>query len=471
MGWVRMDYFEEYENGWRYRRRVPKRLKQVISKREFKKKLGATEREGLAAYPAFHASVERQIKDADRKIALGQAADRGALTDKEAFRVAAERVSDMALEGVPWLVRQELADHFLEKYDRDPDTLDPVGVSDVDRHYVNIVRNGAEALPEPSPTTEDARKLYIEEKLGGEDSEENIKTVQRVNRVFSALREALGKDPALSSLKREDARTVRDHMLSQVKSNGEVKKPSSVKRELSIIKAALNHAIKEMDLVGKAVNHFNDLEIPTKGAPQNEGRERDPLPPKVLHGVRTGIIERANSDLSRIWRVLEGTGCRLAEVSGLRVEDVDADGELPHIRVEWHENRRVKTKASIRHIPLVGDALEAVKDALNDANNGPMLFPRYAHAGGPTAASKSLMKYVRKVSDNKKHVVHSLRHNMSDNLMLAGVDERTANLILGHALGGVGNRVYGGEVAKLRATTEAMKKAHEISQSGPVEGP
>lgn len=258
---------------------------------------------------------------------------------------------------------------------------------------------------------------------------------------------------------------MRDHMLSQVKSNGEPKKPSSVKRELSIIKATMNHAITEMDLGGKVVNPFNDLEIPTNGGPQSERRERDPLPPAILNSIRTGVIKRANSELSRIWRVLEGTGCRLAEITGLRVDDADIDGELPHIRVEWHESRRVKTKASIRYVPIVEDALEAVKEALADAERGSMLFPRYAHAGGPGAASQALMKYVRKFSKNKKHVVHSLRHNMSDNLMLAEVDERIANLILGHALGGVGNRVYGGEVAKLRATTEAMKKAHEVANN------
>lgn len=33
------------------------------------------------------------------------------------------------------------------------------------------------------------------------------------------------------------------------------------------------------------------------------------------------------------------------------------------------------------------------------------------------------------------------------------------NLILGHELGGVGDRVYGGTPAKLRVTTRAMLKA------------
>ena len=48
---------------------------------------------------------------------------------------------------------------------------------------------------------------------------------------------------------------------------------------------------------------------------------------------------------------------------------------------------------------------------------------------------------------------------MKDLLVSAGVPERDEHRILGHSLGGIGNRVYGGEEAKLKAATEAMEKA------------
>ena len=69
------------------------------------------------------------------------------------------------------------------------------------------------------------------------------------------------------------------------------------------------------------------------------------------------------------------------------------------------------------------------------------------------------MKHVSAVTSDPKHVVHSLRHNMKDALILAEVSSLDQNLILGHAQGGVGDRVYGGSLAKLRTTTRAMKKA------------
>ena len=86
-------------------------------------------------------------------------------------------------------------------------------------------------------------------------------------------------------------------------------------------------------------------------------------------------------------------------------------------------------------------------------------FPDYGRPRGADAASAALNKHVRKVSKDPKHVVHSLRHNMKDRLRLAEVAQIEQDLILGHALEGIGDRTYGGEQARLRATTRAMQKA------------
>lgn len=175
--------------------------------------------------------------------------------------------------------------------------------------------------------------------------------------------------------------------------------------------------------------------------------------------TRQRVLSSCNPALKLVWRILEGTGCRLAEVTGLTVDDVDVSGPFPNIRVTWNENRRLKTETSRRHVPLVGDALDAAQDALKLAVGCTMLFPDYGRARGGDAASSGLMRQVRKITTNPKHVVLSLRHNMKDRLMLAEVSSRNQNLILGHALGGVGDRVYGGDVAKMPVTTRAIKRA------------
>lgn len=49
---------------WQYRRRVPKEVSAIITKREFKRKLGESEKEALAAYPRYHAEVGMEITEA-----------------------------------------------------------------------------------------------------------------------------------------------------------------------------------------------------------------------------------------------------------------------------------------------------------------------------------------------------------------------------------------------------------------------
>lgn len=275
--------------------------------------------------------------------------------------------------------------------------------------------------------------------------------------------EALGRNPVVSSLTRDDARKVRDHMLSRIKSTGEKISPASVARELNDVKAVVSYAKVEMGLPGTFQNPFNNLPVSNGGQFVSEAEKRLPLPPKVLKEVRARVLGHSNAELALIWRLLEGTGCRLAEIAGLRVQDIVLDGpqgaSFPHVKVMWHEDRRVKTLASLRHVPLVGDALEAAGAALALPREGHMVFPTYGRVRGSDAASAALMKHVRRVTVNPKHVVHSLRHNMKDNLILAEISSLDQNLILGHALGGTGDRVYGGGVAKLRMTTRALKRA------------
>ena len=108
----------------------------------------------------------------------------------------------------------------------------------------------------------------------------------------------------------------------------------------------------------------------------------------------------------------------------------------------------------------------ASREALALSDNKHMLFPRYAREAGPDAVSQALMKHLRAITKDPRHVVYSLRHNMKDLLVAAGVPQRDENRILGHALGGLGDRVCGGEEARLKAVYEAMERALGGSRSG-----
>ena len=52
---------------------------------------------------------------------------------------------------------------------------------------------------------------------------------------------------------------------------------------------------------------------------------------------------------------------RLAEATGLLVKDIRLASEVPHVVVQSHSWRPLKTKGSKRYIPLVGKALWSAK--------------------------------------------------------------------------------------------------------------
>lgn len=463
MGLV-LKHVERTKTGsFQYRRRVPKDVSAIITKREFKRKLGDSQREALAAYPQYHALVEREIADAKRRLAQMDAARMPGASERDAYTEAGRRRAALIAAG---LTEDELAltaDNMADSYPQDEWV--PVGVPPVERHTINLLRLGPGRYRAPEPTLGDARKLYLKEQVGADNPATDTRVVGLANRVIDAAIAAIGKDPALSAITREDARKVRDHMLDRVKATGRGAgakvSAATVSRELSIISAVFNFGRKEFGLSETVTNPFHALPVErvAKGQAPKESEKRDPLPPKVLAATRKRVLAYAGAELALIWRLVEGTGCRIAEVTGLRVEDVDASGAFPHIRIEPHDLRRLKTLASRRNVPLVGDALDAAKEALGLARQGHMLFPSYGRIRGSDAASAALMKHLRQVSSDEKHVIHSLRHNMKDNLILAEVSTLDQNLILGHSAGGVGDRVYGGSLAKLRVTTRAMKKA------------
>ncbi|NDW45695.1 tyrosine-type recombinase/integrase [Ruegeria sp. PrR005] len=442
---VKLKYVDELSGGRkRFRRRYPKDAAQVLGEEFFqvpmKARLGAAL---VVEQEALLAEFDKIVTKAKRK-----AAGQGTLSPLEHWREAVKEAEAMkaAISGV-----------------HDEDEAQTILAEDLHKRGADPVLVKAVMQPDaeaPPVTMLDAKEMYRKERMGGATGR-NQKN--RLDRVCRRVEEALGPLHTLPlvEFKREHGRKLRDFMLAQRKSDGSLLSPLSVRRELDMVRAMVSLAIVEFDLKGKAHNPFDGLDLPKNDIPpDNEWERRDPLPKEVILEMRKRIRGNLREPvLGLIWRLLEGTGCRGAEIVGLRVEDVHVDAPNPHIWVRWHEERRVKTKVSIRAVPLVGDALVAAKDALWLAKGEKMLFPRYAYEGGPDAVSQSLMKHLRKITKNKRHVVYSLRHNMKDLLVSAGVPERDEHRILGHSLGGVGDRVYGGGEARLKAATDAMKAA------------
>lgn len=454
---LKLKYIQKHKGGFRYRRKYPQDVASALDTIWHLAPLGTSELIAAENWKRVNAAYEKRVQEV-----------RALSAAKSPFQTYTEGVKlirEMGFSTLPVTVdaagsyrdppppedaaRSQAAHKIIEQYPVDPLTGHPTGMSEVHEFVVRALLD--RAPPKPSPTFSDAVQLYKLEKIDGSAFEKKKKE-QRVDRLAAAFKSTVGADPEIVAVDREDARKFRDYLLSKG-----TMKPTSVKRELNVMKAIFNHAIVENGLSNHA-NPFNRLPIPGLEMVV-EVDDRDPLPPEVLKKVRERVCTNAKTELQLIWRLLEGTGCRIGEITGLRREDVEAKGETPNITVTWHEGRRLKNKSSRRQVPLVGDALDAAREAVRLAGKRPMLFIDYGGSNGPTNASSSLMRHVRMETDNPRHVVHSLRHNMSDWILASGASDTVKNLILGHSIKGVGERTYGSTHARLQALTIAMKKA------------
>lgn len=459
MGMV-LKHIQKKGGSWRYRRKVPAELRSALGKGEIVLPLGRTEGDALRRYPAIHAEAERALEAARRQVAAAEGLIvRQIETPFDRYDRTRKRLRELGFDpdAPDFDASEELrgvaADHIGESYPADPETDDPVGVTPEDTELVTALRSSV-PIPPPPPTLEDAKRLYIQDRFARSKAgpKARRRDEQRADRVVAHVVKALGRNPKLTDLWRSDARKVHDHMLKGDRS------AATAERELNDLRAIINHAIRELD-ISDFNNPFTNLEAaPTEG-PELARTKRRPFTGEELTAVRERVATLTKgSDLKLVWRLLEGTGCRLAEVTGLRVQDVHTDGDLPFLLVEWHEDRRVKTAVSQRRVPLVGDALQAAIEARQSARQAGMMFsPRYAGENGPNSASAALMKHVRAVAEDPKVTVHSLRHNMKDRLRLAGVSPSVQDMILGHSSGKVGDD-YGCEAARLKVASEAMRK-------------
>jgi integrase len=172
--------------------------------------------------------------------------------------------------------------------------------------------------------------------------------------------------------------------------------------------------------------------------------------------------------LSTIVTVLAFTGARLREITGVTWEDVrDLDGDRAFLELRPNEVRNLKTAWSARAVPLVPQAAAVLREHRSKslAHSAPLsgaapVFPRYGRDGGSAAASRALMRALRRtgITDRRKSV-HSLRHTVKQRLRDVGAPKDIRDAVQGHAAGDIAE-TYGLGTA-LSAMREALERAFQ----------
>ena len=184
-------------------------------------------------------------------------------------------------------------------------------------------------------------------------------------------------------------------------------KTATIRRRINSLSAIMNYAYSELDLDKR--NPFTRLFI------QNEGADVFKRGTFANDQLKWGYDKALSSGgtVKLLMPLLGETGCRLAEIVGLRLEDIDLDNELLHIRP--NSARRLKNKTSERVLPLVGYAKLAIDQVQIQADDE-WLFPQYIKSGHcyATHASNAVNKWLKK--DFGGLTAHSLRHTFRDRL-------------------------------------------------------
>ena len=212
---------------------------------------------------------------------------------------------------------------------------------------------------------------------------------------------ALVGDRDVRDLHRSDARA----LVNSLSSKGNATR--TVRRRVDAISAVLNYAFAELEVEKR--NPFRRVFIPQEG---RDAKRRATFTLGELYILYRRAFASENR-LHLLAPLLGETGCRMAEIVGLRVQDVDLKRQS--LAVVGHSARRLKTSHSERIVPLVGRGLEAARILFEEATEE-SLFPRYQKHGitQATHASNALNKWIKMQFQGK--TAHGLRHTFRDRL-------------------------------------------------------
>lgn len=161
----------------------------------------------------------------------------------------------------------------------------------------------------------------------------------------------------------------------------------------------------------------------------SQQREVPPFPTDWIKDkiLAAGALGSLNTEARLITLALIETGARPSEICNLAPTGaIRLDVDVPHISIEPHSDREIKTGSSKRVIPLVGVSLAAMRAA-------PDGFPRYRD--NENTLSATLMKCFRKggLFPTPDHRIYSLRHSFEKRMSEAGLDYGLRCLLMGHA--------------------------------------
>ena len=293
--------------------------------------------------------------------------------------------------------------------------LDAMGLDNVQAKVFQPAKAAA-------PLMSEAAVFYLRLKGDGKD----IVFVRAVQRNANVVIEALGDKP-INEYASSEAGKLRDTLLAKGLA------VTSIKGMFGSIKAIINLAMAEHGIEGR--NPFSSIYMPDEVQ-----EERQPIPLDSLRSIQRDCMA-IDDEMRWLLAIISDTGMRLSEAAGLHKGDIILDTPIPYINLQPHSWRRLKTKGSGRHIPLIGASLWAAKRI--QQHDSSYAFPRYCDGKicNANSASAALNKWMKSTIGNG-YVVHGLRHSLRDRLRAVECPSDIIDAIGGWTTKGIGH-AYG----------------------------
>lgn len=259
----------------------------------------------------------------------------------------------------------------------------------------------------------DALRLYLKTHQRGADEV----FAKKVGRDWNQLIEMAGDIP-FETLSRSHARDFVEHL------RGKEYKTGTIRRTLNTLGAITRSTITELEL--RKSDPFKSIKIQGEGTDKEDGVVATKA---QLEEIAQTFLPDTGSAVSLIIVLQMELGTRIGEVSGLGVDDLFLDHEIPHVYFRNRPWRTLKNRESERRVPVVGIALQALKAALALPRTGSGLFEQYAKPRGNDSASQAANKRLEKWG----LTTHDFRHTMKDRLREVGCPKDIRDAIQGHA--------------------------------------
>jgi integrase len=297
---------------------------------------------------------------------------------------------------------------------------------------LHLLIDNIDDVVDDSPTMMEAVDIYLRLKANN-DSQTFIRAAKRNGRYVS---EALGNRP-ITSYSSSDAAAFRDYLFDKGLALG------SVKRIFGSVRSIINLVMLEHGIEG--TNGFAKTYMPER----DDSQDRQPIPQDKLVQLQQACM-REDDEMRWLLALISDTGMRLAEAAGLHKDDIVLDADIPHVIVQPYSWRRLKTKGSARHIPLIGVSLWAARRI--QQHDSSYAFPRYCDGKicNANSASAALNKWMKTAIGNG-YVMHGLRHSLRDRLRAVECPSDIIDAIGGWTTTGIGHAYGKGYTVEIMA--------------------